>query len=193
MQPAVNGGPSTDVLFLCTGNICRSAYAALWLRHATEGRITVASAGTGAAVGKPAHEEIERLLAPRGIPTEHVAQQLTPALMADAALVIGMTRDHRALALNVFPGALRRTVTLLEIEILAPYIDTADWPGEPRERVRAIAPAVMRARGKVSATDSFDIEDPIGQSSAVFDDMGAVMDRALPVLRDLILGAPAPA
>ena len=48
-----------NVLFVCTGNICRSPLAASLLERALKERaleVTVASAGTGAWDGAPASE-----------------------------------------------------------------------------------------------------------------------------------------
>ena len=181
--------PATDLLFVCTGNICRSTYGALWMRHAAGDRLTVASAGTGAVVGAPAHEEIASMMSARGVPTDHVARQLTRPILQSTSLVIGMTREHRSAAVSMFPGVLKRSVTLLEVAQLAPHVDTSALPTDPRERVRALGPAIMAARGKVVSGEGFDIADPYGRDHQAFVDMGAVMDEALPALYDLIFPA----
>lgn len=180
--------PETDLLFVCTGNICRSAYAALWMQQAVGDRLTVASAGTGAVVGAAAHPDITPLFPHPDAVTGHVAQQLTRPLLQGAGLVVGMTREHRSQAVRMFPGALRRTVTLLEVALLAPYLDVSLLPSTPKRRIKAIGPAIMAVRGSVPTDESFDVEDPFGQDAAAFQDMAQVMDHALPVLRDLILG-----
>ncbi len=41
-----NGAMANKVLFLCTGNSCRSQMAEGWLRHCAAGRAEVFSAGT---------------------------------------------------------------------------------------------------------------------------------------------------
>ena len=180
--------PETDLLFVCTGNICRSAYAAFWMRQAVGDRLTVASAGTGAVVGSACHPEIAALFPRQEIVDGHVAQQLTRPLVQGAGLVVGMTREHRSQVVRVFPGALRRTVTLLEVALLAPHLDTSLLPSTPEQRIRAIGPAIMTVRGSVPTDESFDVEDPFGRDADAFRDMAVVMDRALPILRDLILG-----
>lgn len=180
--------PESDLLFVCTGNICRSAYAALWMQQAVGDRLTVASAGTGAVVGSAAHPDIGPLLSHPDAVTGHVAQQLTRPLLQGAGLVVAMTREHRSQAVRMFPGVLRRTVTLLEVALLAPYLDVSLLPSTPKQRIVAIGPAIMAVRGSVPTDEAFDVEDPFGQDRAAFRDMGMVMDRALLVLRDLILG-----
>ncbi|MEO6444308.1 MAG: low molecular weight protein arginine phosphatase [Gemmatimonadaceae bacterium] len=95
------------ILFVCTGNTCRSPLAeAIGRREAIErgrGDLEVASAGTSAWDGAPASDAsllvaLERHLDLGG----HMAQQLTQALVADADLILAMGPHHleRALALG---------------------------------------------------------------------------------------------
>jgi protein-tyrosine phosphatase len=83
-----------SVLFVCTGNICRSPMAAAIARAAAPG-LEVASAGTFALTGSPATWEASRVAEEHGLSLAgHRAQQLTTSLVAGAELVVAMTNAH---------------------------------------------------------------------------------------------------
>jgi protein-tyrosine-phosphatase len=89
-----------NVLFVCTGNTCRSPLAEALLRRLLEERriegITVASAGTGAFAGAPASEGSYLVALEDGVDlSAHRAQILTPELASSADLMLTMSRSHR--------------------------------------------------------------------------------------------------
>lgn len=85
-----------QVLFVCTGNIARSASAELIAKHqAAESGWIFASAGTGAMTGHGVAEHLDTLLTDRGISVvAHQGQQITEKLVAESALVLVMEREH---------------------------------------------------------------------------------------------------
>src|SRR5436189_3326887 len=89
-----------NVLFVCTGNICRSPLAASLLERALQERgieVTVASAGTGAWDGAPASEGAYLVGLERGLDLSgHRARLLTRELVERADLILTMARHHRA-------------------------------------------------------------------------------------------------
>jgi protein-tyrosine-phosphatase len=87
------------VLFVCTGNICRSPMAAAIARRLLDQRgvrgIEVASAGTAAWDGAPASEGAYLVTLEHGLDVSaHRARQLTTDLVAGADLVLGMSSHH---------------------------------------------------------------------------------------------------
>src|SRR6266542_7159259 len=88
------------VLFVCTGNICRSPLAASLLERALKERgleVAVTSAGTGAWDGAPASEGAYLVGLERGLDLSgHRARLLTRELVDEADLILTMARHHRA-------------------------------------------------------------------------------------------------
>lgn len=89
------------VLFVCTGNICRSPLAQVLLQRAlaerSVGDFDVSSAGTGAWDGAPASEGAYLVALERGLDlSQHRARLLTRELVETADLVFTMARHHRA-------------------------------------------------------------------------------------------------
>lgn len=99
-QPGAPGVPTTyNLLFVCTGNTCRSPMAAVLARRALAergwGHVAVASAGLGATYGAPAAENARRVVAERGLDlSDHSSQPLTPELIEWADLILAMSPAH---------------------------------------------------------------------------------------------------
>ncbi len=92
-------GPLLNVLFVCTGNTCRSPLAVLALAAELgedAGAVEVSSAGTAATVGQPASEGTRRIAAAEGYDLSgHRARLVTPDMARQADLVIVMSASHR--------------------------------------------------------------------------------------------------
>jgi glycine hydroxymethyltransferase len=106
------------VLFVCTGNVCRSPMAEGLFRHTVRGRdFKVMSAGVGAVDGQPASDHAVRALREIGIDiTRHRSQHLTAELVNHADYIFGMTHSHVDAIMLLYPQAAERTFLLREFD-----------------------------------------------------------------------------
>src|ERR1039458_10614691 len=84
------------ILFVCTGNVCRSPMAEGLLRHMLRGRndIQVASAGLGALEGVGATGAAIEVMAELGIDiSSHVSQSLGSELVRQADFILVLPRQ----------------------------------------------------------------------------------------------------
>jgi protein-tyrosine-phosphatase/tRNA A37 threonylcarbamoyladenosine synthetase subunit TsaC/SUA5/YrdC len=108
-----------SILFVCTGNTCRSPMAAAIARHILAQAppdgltTTVKSAGTFASAGQPATPEAEHALRTLGIdPGRHSATEVDRRLIAEADAIFTMTREHADAILSIDPSAGPKVRTL---------------------------------------------------------------------------------
>ncbi len=184
------------LLFVCTGNICRSPFAErlgrAWLDEVLgeqSGAFRLASAGTRARVDAGMHPDTALVL--RGLggdPTGFRARRLSLELMQEADLVLTMTRGHRRDVFLLDPRALSRTYTLREAADLLRTVTTdLDCPaGYVAERARALIPGMHAARARRRGGLQDDILDPIGLPLDVHEEVSAeVIEALVPVLAAL--------
>jgi len=176
------------ILTICTGNICRSPFAAKLLAAKLDrNQFKVASAGTSAMLGAPMQETMQSIAIDMGIRwnDEHRAHALTPGLVGQADLILGMEREHRSEAAKLQPSAARRAFTLLEFAHIVSSIDeeqlqqllclNSDSP-------TAGIDAVTRMRGVVPRLNPdrlYDLQDPYGRSQQVYERSAAHIEQAV--------------
>jgi protein-tyrosine phosphatase len=177
-----------ELLFVCTGNICRSPTAHLIAASRLPGeRFRVRSAGTYGLHGYPVEPAAARLLEQQGIACDAFAATRLDADLVEAAdLVLTMTREHRTAVVTVAPRALPRTFTLREFARLVAGAEPVD---DPRDLV-AVAAA---QRGKAwSPPEQDDVADPYGLGAAAYqrayDDISEALARPLALLAGTTLG-----
>lgn len=98
------------ILFVCTGNSCRSVMAEALLRDYLERKertdVQVLSAGTNTMDGiGPTLETVEVMWNEGVDVSHHAGQQLTPELVSHADLILCMEDYHRQQVLEMDPGA----------------------------------------------------------------------------------------
>lgn len=123
-----------NILVLCIGNICRSPMAEAMLRAALPGK-TVRSAGLGALIGKPADPLAVQLMAEQGVDiAAHRAQQISPAMVAQADLILVMDLEQKRHVETQYLGARGKVFRLGE----AAKEDIPDPYREGIERFRIV-------------------------------------------------------
>ncbi|ACK95633.1 low molecular weight protein arginine phosphatase [Bacillus thuringiensis] len=100
------------VLFVCTGNTCRSPMAEALLRHHGGDRFEVQSAGVFAYPGSDASVYAKEALAEKGISINHAAQQVNETLLDWADIVVTMTENHKHIVLGHYPSVEKKLNTL---------------------------------------------------------------------------------
>ncbi|MFE4196476.1 hypothetical protein ACFRJ9_11475 [Paenarthrobacter sp. NPDC056912] len=181
--------PSSSILTVCTGNICRSPLAEQLFRFRLEDagieNFTVVSAGLHAAVGAPM-EPLPAALSKEygGDPTGSVGRQISAEVVGEAGLVLTMTRKQRDELVKKYPGAAQRTFTVAEFSRAAKNLPVgqgrtvpaaASWASVTGAATNSpLAGLVSRTaavRSTAALSDDDDIPDPINANEAVHRDV----------------------
>lgn len=131
---------TTRVLFVCTGNTCRSPLAEglgrEWERQRSPNGLTieVSSAGVAAGPGSPASEQTIEVLKERGIDlSSHRSRMLTPQMIDRADIVLTMTPSHAQAVMQIAPDSAHKVFPI------DPHNPIADPIGQPIGVYRQVA------------------------------------------------------
>lgn len=132
------------LLFVCSGNICRSPMAAEYFRQraAQSGlsHVVVESAGTLGIEGQPASAEAVRVMEEIGVDLRsHRSRGVSEALLRTTDITVAMAHDH--------------------LDYLARYHDRGE---DERLLLRSFE------EGSLPASSPRDLEDPIGRPLAFY-------------------------
>ena len=147
---------SGRIIFLCTGNICRSPLAEVLAAEKFAGRgVSCGSAGLDATIGLPASCSSGQYAASVGLELGgHHSQPIGPQLLAASSWMIGMTRSQAAIFRSRYGHAYQGKVGILG----APGVDLAQ--GGPSPEVE-------------------EVDDPYGMPSECYFDCGDQISRLL--------------
>ncbi|WP_018156646.1 hypothetical protein [Demetria terragena] len=169
------------VLFVCTGNICRSAFAERYAQSsAPDPQWQFTSAGTYAMVGDPMDPPMAAVAQAHGAdPIGFVSQQLDRDLIDQADLILPMESHHRSYILDDFPTLVKRTFTLGQLDRLISSV--------PDELTGAALVAEVGAR-RDRARSRDNVADPYRRGdeamNAAASQIAGALDRILPRLTE---------
>jgi glycine hydroxymethyltransferase len=153
------------LLFVCTGNICRSPMAeGLW-RHMTKNsaQFQALSAGVSAVQGQRASPHAVDVLRDVGVDiSRHRSQPVSAEIVRAADLILAMTSGHAEALAYLYPEAAKKTFLIREFD-----------------------PAARE--------DDLDVMDPIGMGRGTYANCRDTLCAALPALAAFLQGrSPAP-
>lgn len=142
------------ILFVCTGNTCRSVLAEYMLRHKLKetniAGLKVKSCGVAASPLFRVPEFVTEILGKEGVNcANHKSTPADKDLIEDSDLILAMEPHHKQIIVALYPGAAGKTFTL------KPY---AGLPGDPG------------------------IPDPIGQSKLAYEACANEIKKCLELL-----------
>jgi Protein-tyrosine-phosphatase len=199
MQPYQKGECSmTRILFVCTGNTCRSPMAEAMLRALARQKgisLEVRSAGVSTIDGLPISGHAATALRGKSVDHQGSSRALSGEAVVWADLILTMTAAHKRGLLHYFPEAVDKAYTLKE------YVnqDTAVQADiEELERLYTEMHMKQALGQQLSSAErtrllelerripSFDIADPFGGTLSMYESCASEIEESLKALLDIL-------
>ncbi|WP_117168410.1 low molecular weight protein arginine phosphatase [Paraliobacillus sediminis] len=189
-----------NVLFICTGNTCRSPMAEALLKH--KSNFEVKSAGIFASNGSPASQGTIDALQTANIKVEHQSQPVSEQLLDWADLILTMTMQHKQTVTMQYPQVHDKTYTLKEYTLLdgqstweqlkKAYVRLEEKralvvaekdQNQSEQQLRAFLREDQDEIDRLEAElPNFDISDPYGGDAATYQQTLEEMDKYVDLL-----------
>jgi protein-tyrosine-phosphatase len=172
------------ILFVCTGNICRSPLADVFMadrsRRLLGGAVRVRSAGI--AAGRYVSAETIETAREMGLDAETLRPtQVTPEMLRAADLIVTMTGDHKAEVLEMAPEVADKAFSLKELTGLLASMSPLS-PSTERASVLARIAEAERRRGSDGEAVLEGVRDPLGLPMDVYREVAADIEAGVDAL-----------
>lgn len=170
------------ILFVCTGNTCRSSMAEAIMK--AQGGFEVRSAGVAADEGSKASHHAVRAVAAHGLDmSQHRASMINEAVVEWADLILTMTRRHKVAVLEQFPNASNKVYNLKEFAL------REEDKLELTEQLHLLYQQMDKARQEFNSTKSPNIAELQVKRARLLEELESVENRLAELqteLRDVL-------
>lgn len=181
-----------NILFVCTGNTCRSPMAEGICRILCQKEglhVDVRSAGVSAWGGLPISGHTAQVLMEHGFNSPLESNEITPDVIEWADLVLTMTFAHKEVLVRQFPEAMEKIFTLKEYAQMMEFNDEQEckekWAFISEMQLkRALNQELSKEeleklnRYETAGTD-YDIDDPFGGTLDTYRETAVQIEQAI--------------